>query len=76
MTKRKADPTNESPAYWENILREEGLDMDAGVHRYRKGKKRPYREIHVGGSKNLEDVHEHLVGRQGRVRPQGAGPDE
>jgi hypothetical protein len=55
---------------WEKILAAEGLSMDAGrdpSHR---------KTFFVGGSKDLEDVYEMLVGQNGRVRPKGAGPDE
>jgi hypothetical protein len=70
VKKRRPDPTNESPAYWEQILKERGLDMDAGRdpgHR---------KVLRIGGSVDLERVHTARASRTGKVKPQGAGPDQ
>jgi hypothetical protein len=55
---------------WEKILAAEGLSMDVGRdpgHR---------RLVLVGNSSDLEGIYEMLVGENGRVRPEGAGPDD
>ena len=81
MSRKKIAPpavaaANTSKEYWEQVLQKAGLSMDAGLHRFRVGSERPYREVHVGNSHNLEDIHEMQMGQNGRVRPKGAGPDE
>lgn len=56
--------------FWEQLLKDEGLSMDAGRdpgHR---------KTVLVGNSNDLEDIHEMMAGRNGRVRPKGAGPDD
>lgn len=67
MTK-KIDRT--SKEYWEQILKKEGLGLDAGRdpgHR---------KLILVGSSADLDAIHEMQVGENGKVRPAGPGPDE
>lgn len=47
MKKKKAiDTTNESPAYWEKILRSEGLGMDRGLHPL----------VYVGDTNDLDNL--------------------
>jgi len=73
MSRKKRSPIDlatNSKEYWEQILRESGLGMDAGRdpgHR---------KTVLVGNSFDLENIHEMLVGQNGRVRPDGTGPDE
>lgn len=52
---RTLDP--EDPAYWEEVLRREGLTEDAG---------RDHRLEYVGNSKNIQAIEEKIVsGREG-----------
>jgi hypothetical protein len=81
MSKKKPRPLailegNTSPKYWEQILAKEGLSMDAGRRRFRDAAGRERNRLaHVGDSNNLEDIHEMIVGQNGKVKPPGAGPD-
>ena len=68
-------PTRKELARWEKVLAKHGLGMNAGIHRFRVGKKRPYRIAYVGAANNIEDIYEMQVGDNGRVKPPGAGPD-
>lgn len=74
---RVYDTENTTKEYWEQILKAEGLSLDAGRHQFRdaSGRLRD-RLIHVGGASNLDALHEMLIGDNGRVTPKGAGPDE
>jgi len=58
-------------------LSKEGLSMDAGTHRFRdpSGARR-YRVSYVGDSTNVDAIYEMQVGQNGKVKPEGAGPDE
>lgn len=70
MTKRRIDTSSTSTSYWERVLKEDGLDMNAGLdpgHR---------KVLRVGNTADLERVHTAVVSKTGRVRPRGAGPDE
>lgn len=56
--------------YWEKLLKEEGLSMDAGRdpgHR---------KEIRVGNTTDLERIHAAIVTYTGKVKPPGHGPDD
>lgn len=71
MKKRQARPAEVSETNkWEMILKKAGLGMDAGRdpgHR---------KTVLVGNSTDLEGIYEMLVGENGKVRPEGAGPDD
>ena len=59
----------DSQAYWERVLRENGLDMDAGrdpSHR---------KLIYIGGATEIESLDAHISTDMGRVKPTGNGPD-
>jgi hypothetical protein len=89
MKKSRARPDtprleNNTKEYWEQVLREEGLSMHAGIHEYREprqsgekvGKLRR-RDVPVGNSTDLELLHKMLLIEElGQVRPEGCGPDE
>lgn len=53
---RTLDPT--SSEYWEEVLRREGLTMDAG---------RSKKEVHVGSSSDLGNIYEMTQDLSGRV---------
>jgi hypothetical protein len=58
-----------SPKYWKEVLRREKLTMDAGRdpgHR---------KLVYVGDSAGIEAIHEMQVGKTGRTKMPGAGPD-
>ena len=58
-----------SQAYWEELLKAEGLGMDEGRdpgHR---------KLVRVGGATDLESIYAARVTKTGRVRPEGPGPD-
>jgi hypothetical protein len=80
MKKARVRPTRGSTVSdtnkWEKILAAEGLSMDAGRRRFRDaaGRERD-RLVHVGGSMEVEALHEMIVGDNGKVKPKGAGPD-
>lgn len=72
MSRRKpnVDTTND-PEYWEEILRQEGLSMDAGVSPLVR---------YVGDLQELSDLEEILsqdlaCGGGRKVRPSGAKPE-
>jgi hypothetical protein len=75
MSRKKARPVGDirletTKEYWEQVLSKEGLSMDAG-------RDPGHRKLAlVGSTKDLEDVYEMLAGENGRVRPEGAGPDD
>jgi hypothetical protein len=72
-----ATAANTSKEYWEQVLNGEGLSMDAGTHRFRdKSGVRKYRTSYVGGPANVDAIYEMLVGKNGKVKPTGSGPDE
>ena len=73
MSRKKSAPRLEgdknSQAYWEQVLKNEGLGMDAGRdpgHRKLK---------FIGNAADLDALNEQLTGQVGRVTPNGAGPD-
>jgi hypothetical protein len=82
MSKKKPRPLailegNTSKEYWDKVLSGEGLSMDAGIHRFRdQAGVRRYRLSFVGGSGEVDAIYEMLVGDNGKVKPEGAGPDE
>ena len=75
MSKKKPRPMailegNTSAEYWEQVLREEGLSMNAGLdpgHR---------KLLRVGNSTDLERIHAAIVTDTGKVKPEGHGPDD
>jgi len=81
MKKTRVRPTEDSnlseTEKWEKILADEGLSMDAGRRRFRDaaGRERN-RLVHVGSSSNIDAIYEMQVGDNGKVAPNGAGPDE
>ena len=75
---RVYDTENTSKEYWEQVLRDEGLSMTAGIHMHRgpDGKERR-NVVFAGSSMELEILHKmQLIEASGRVRPEGFGPDE
>jgi hypothetical protein len=66
---RLAGKDKNSQAYWEEILRAEGLDMDAG-------RDPGHRKVApCGDATDLEAIYAYRVTHTGRVRPKGPGPD-
>ena len=66
---RLAELNKNSQAYWEELLKAEGLGMDEGRdpgHR---------KLVRVGGATDLESIYAARVTKTGRVRPEGPGPD-
>jgi hypothetical protein len=64
------DVKNTSAAYWEQILKNEGLGMDAGRdpgHR---------KLLRVGGTEDLEAIYAAQITDFGKVKPQGNGSDD
>jgi hypothetical protein len=81
MASKKIPPVSDtrlalSKEYWEQVLRKEGLSMDAGTHRYRDVYgKRKYRLSYVGDSATIDAIYEMQVGQNGKVGPSGVGPE-
>ena len=67
---RVYDTENTTKEYWDKVLEEEGLSMNAGLdpgHR---------KLLRVGGTADLERIHAAIVTYTGKVRPPGHGPDD
>jgi hypothetical protein len=75
MKKTRVRPAEDRPEtntkeYWEQVLREEGLSMNAGLdpgHR---------KLLRVGNGTDLERIHAAIVTYTGKVKPEGHGPDD
>lgn len=67
---------NTSKEYWESVLRDEGLSMEAGIHRFRdRAGALRYRLSFVGDSSTVDALYEMRMGENGKVKPKGARPD-
>ena len=67
---RVYDTENTTKEYWDKVLEEEGLSMNAGLdpgHR---------KLLRVGGTADLERIHAAIVTYTGKVKPPGHGPDD
>lgn len=75
MSSKKARPValrleTNNKEYWEQVLKEEGLSMNAGLdpgHR---------KLLRVGNTADLEKIHAAIVSYVGKVKPEGYGPDD
>ena len=66
---RLAGKDENSQAYWDEVLRAEGLAMDIGKPGHGK-------VVYVGNSFDVSALEEMQAGKNGRVKPAGSGPDK
>lgn len=75
---KKPDTENTDPKYWDKVLTSHGLSMERGkppLIRMPDGR-RLRMILYVGGIQELDSLMEEMAGRNGRVTPEGHGPDE